>query len=148
MNNRNRICTLSTVLTLLLTVHLQPTTASAQGTAFTYQGRVTDTGTNFNGTGQFQFALVTSTNGQQATATAIMGGVSPNEFLSSCTLGFGGSGYITAPSVKITGGGGTGATASANLSGGMVIGITVLTPGSGYTSAPAITIAPPPTDYT
>jgi len=39
-----------------------PGTASAQSTVFTYQGRVTDNGTNFNGGGQFKFALVTGTN--------------------------------------------------------------------------------------
>jgi len=33
--------------------------ALAQGTAFTYQGRVTHSGTNFSGAGQFKFALVT-----------------------------------------------------------------------------------------
>ncbi len=64
----------------------------AQGTAFTYQGRISDSGTNFNGTGQFEFALVTSTNGQQATATATMGGLAGNEFVSSCSVGVGGSG--------------------------------------------------------
>ena len=133
---------------LLFTLNRVSSTAFGQGTAFTYQGRVTDNGTNFNGTGQFQFELVTSTNGQQATATAITGGVSPNEFLSSCIVGNGGSGYTTAPTVKISGGGGTGATAQANISGGMVTSITVLTPGSGYTSTPTITIAPPSTDYT
>ncbi|HEY3913862.1 MAG TPA: tail fiber domain-containing protein [Verrucomicrobiae bacterium] len=34
----------------------------AQSTTFTYQGRVQDNGTNFAGTGQFKFALVTSNN--------------------------------------------------------------------------------------
>jgi hypothetical protein len=41
----------------------------AQGTMFTYQGRVLDNGTNFTGGGQFEFALVTSSN-TSATATA------------------------------------------------------------------------------
>src|ERR1035437_9826184 len=64
----------------------------AQGTAFTYQGRVLDNGTNFTGTGQFQFALVTSTNfNHQATAAANLNGVSPNYFVSSCTLNTAGS---------------------------------------------------------
>ncbi|HEV2328750.1 MAG TPA: tail fiber domain-containing protein [Verrucomicrobiae bacterium] len=130
------------VLNLLISI------AYAKSTAFTYQGRVTDNGTNFNGTGQFEFALATGTNGQQATATATMGGVSPNEFLSSCTVSIEGSGYTTAPTVTFSGGGGSGATGQANISGGAVTSITVLTPGSGYSSAPTITIAPPSTDYT
>ena len=37
-------------------------TARPQGTTLSYQGRVVDNGTNFTGTGQFKFALVTSTN--------------------------------------------------------------------------------------
>ncbi len=132
----------------LLTLNLQLTIAHAQGTVFTYQGRVTDNGTNFNGTGQFQFALVTSTNGQTATATANMGGVSPTKFVSSCSIVNGGSGYTTAPAVSFSGGGGTGATATANLTGGVVTSITIDTPGSSYSSAPAVTIAPPPPVYT
>ncbi len=39
-----------------------PGAAWAQSTVFTYQGRVTDNGTNFNGGGLFKFALVTGTN--------------------------------------------------------------------------------------
>ena len=119
--------------------------ASAQSTTFTYQGRVTDNGTNFTGTGQFKFALVTSTNANhQATATANPGGVFPNYFVSSCTLNNGGNGYVTTPAVTISGGGGSGATASATLSGGVVTSVNVLTPGSGYTSVPTVTVAPPP----
>ena len=49
-------------LLALSTLNLQLSTAFAQNTAFTYQGRVTDNGTNFNGTGQFKFVLVTSPN--------------------------------------------------------------------------------------
>jgi len=40
------------VLLLFSTVNFQPSTLYAQGTAFTYQGRVTDNGTNFNGPGR------------------------------------------------------------------------------------------------
>ena len=51
-----------------------------------------------------------------------------------------GSGYATAPTVIISGGGGTGATARAFITNGIVNRIILLTPGSGYLSAPAITI--------
>lgn len=135
-------------LLLLATLNLQPSAVFAQVTAFTYQGRVTDNGTNFTGIGQFEFALVTSTNGQTATATAVMGGVSPSEFVSSCAVVNGGSGYIAPPAVSFSGGGGAGATATATVSGGKVAGITILTPGSGYSSAPTVTIAPPLPDFT
>src|ERR1022692_4396810 len=114
------------VAAMLALLNAQPTTAFAQGTAFTYQGRVTDNGTNFTGTGQFKLALVTSTNfNHQATATANLGGVSPNYFISYCTLNGGGNGYVTAPAVTISGGGGTGATASASMSRGVGTSVNV-----------------------
>ena len=52
----------------------------------------------------------------------------------------GGSGYLAAPLVSITGGGGTGATAVANLTNGVVTSITITSPGTGYTSAPTVTL--------
>lgn len=53
----------------------------------------------------------------------------------------GGRGYITVPSVSFTGGG-SGATATAVLSGGVVSAINVTAPGSGYASG-TMTIAAP-----
>jgi hypothetical protein len=49
-----------------------------------------------------------------------------------------GSGYTSAPQVNLTGGGGTGAVAVANISGGHITSISVLNGGSGYTSAPIV----------
>lgn len=53
-----------------------------------------------------------------------------------------GSGYTSAPTVGFTGGGGTGAAATATLgtgaSAGKVVTITITNPGSGYTSAPTV----------
>ncbi|MCX6930396.1 MAG: hypothetical protein NT154_45405 [Verrucomicrobia bacterium] len=113
----------------------------AQGMTFTYQGRVLDNGTNFTGTGQFKFALVTSTNSShQATATANLTG----SFVTSYNLTYGGSGYVTAPAVHVTGGGGSGATATATISGGVVAAIHPGNAGSGYSSPPTVTIDPPP----
>src|SRR2546429_3970274 len=87
----------------------------AQTTVVTYQGRVLDNGTNFTGTGQFKFALVTSTNiSSQATAIANLTG----NFVTSCTVVFGGNGYVAPPTVTISGGGGSGATAPATVPGG------------------------------
>jgi len=55
----------------------------------------------------------------------------------------GGSGYTAAPTVTITGGGGTGATGTAVLGtgsfAGEVVSVTITNQGSGYTSAPTIT---------
>ncbi len=62
--------------------------------------------------------------------------------LPGITVTDGGSGY-TAPTVDITGGGGTGATATATVSDGVITDITVTNPGTGFTSAPTITINDP-----
>ena len=56
------------------------------------------------------------------------------------TVGSGGSGYTSAPTVTITGGGGTGATAVAVLDGGEVAEINIVNHGSGYTSTPTVTL--------
>ena len=63
--------------------------------------------------------------------------------LTSVTIATGGSGYVGAPIVTITGGGGTGATAVADFDAatGTVTGITITSPGSGYTSAPTVTLS-------
>jgi hypothetical protein len=60
----------------------------------------------------------------------------------------GGSGYTVAPKVTIAGGGGTGATARAVLTGGAVSGVFITAGGSNYTSLPLITIDPPGTKAT
>jgi hypothetical protein len=65
------------------------------------------------------------------------------------TITDGGSHYkvATPPSVTITGGGGTGATATSTVStSGIVNGISITSGGSGYTSAPSITIDYSPKD--
>jgi len=55
----------------------------------------------------------------------------------------GGSRYLFAPKVTITGGGGAGATAQAFISKGKVRRVQVLTAGNGYLGAPTVTLAPP-----
>ena len=55
-------------------------------------------------------------------------------------IGDSGDQYVLPPTVTIEGGGGTGATAKAYLSGNKINYIQVLTPGSGYTSTPDIVI--------
>lgn len=57
------------------------------------------------------------------------------------TVGMGGTGYILPPQIIITGGGGTGANAVAQINElGQVIGVQIINPGYGYTSTPTITI--------
>lgn len=54
------------------------------------------------------------------------------------TVGTGGTGYLSAPTVSLTGGGGTGATAVAQLAGTAVDAVLITSPGKGYTSAPSV----------
>lgn len=56
------------------------------------------------------------------------------------TVGTGGSGYSAAPAVTISGGGGTGATAVAQMAGTVVQAIVIGNPGKGYTSQPTVSI--------
>jgi len=79
-------------------------------------------------------------SGLGASGTAVLSGST----LGSITLGSGGSGYYNAPLVTITGGGGTGATATAAFSAttGQITGFTVVTAGTGYTSVPTVNINP------
>ena len=57
------------------------------------------------------------------------------------TVSTGGTGYTSAPDVVISGGGGSGATAIAQLAGTAVQAIVVGGPGSGYTSTPTVVIS-------
>lgn len=53
----------------------------------------------------------------------------------------GGSGYTSAPTVTLSGGGGSGATATAEVIGGAVTAVLMGSPGSGYTSAPTVSFS-------
>lgn len=50
----------------------------------------------------------------------------------------GGSGYTSAPTVTFSGGGGSGAAATATLSGGKVTSVTITAAGTDYTSVPTV----------
>ena len=76
-------------------------------------------------------------SGTTATATATLGGLSAASF----TITSGTTTYSVAPTVDITGGGGSGAKFTAVLSNGLVTGITMNNSGSGYTTAPTITFS-------
>lgn len=72
--------------------------------------------------------------GTGAAATATIDGR-----VASIAIVTGGSGY-TAPTVTLSGGGGTGALATATTNGGVITGIAVTAAGTGYTSAPTVAI--------
>jgi hypothetical protein len=113
-----------------------------------YQGRVAvgNPPVNFDGLGQFKFALVDggTNTATAATATATLTITAAGSYVSSVTVTNGGTGYVAEPSVTFSGGGGSGAAATARVSGGAVTGITVTNGGSGYITAPSVNIAPPP----
>jgi hypothetical protein len=54
-----------------------------------------------------------------------------------------GTGYTSAPTVRFTGGGGSGATATATVAGGGVTAVAVTAPGTGYTSPPTVVLTDP-----
>jgi hypothetical protein len=145
---QNRFVALA--LLALSTFNHQLSTARAQNTAFTYQGRVMDNGTNFSGTSQFEFALGTNTNTTSGQAAGPVGALSgdpggvvvsggsiisitmiPAEYANANV----GSGYTSPPTVTIEGtadGHGSGATATAQIGGGSVTNVIVTSGGSGY----------------
>lgn len=69
--------------------------------------------------------------------------VKPFKEVKTITVTDGGSGYTTAPTVTITGGGGTAARATAFVTNGAVTSIEIDDGGDDYISAPTITIALP-----
>jgi hypothetical protein len=60
------------------------------------------------------------------------------DIVSAINLTAGGTGYTSEPTVTLTGGGGTGATAVAGINAGLVTSVTITNPGTGYTSAPVV----------
>lgn len=79
-------------------------------------------------------------NAGPATATATL----TSGAVSAINITWSGQGYLTAPTVTITGGGGSGATAgTVVISGGQVTSIPVSAGGTGYTSAPTVSISAP-----
>lgn len=121
--------------------------ASLPLTAVSGSGGTGSLTTYVNGAfGGFAGGVVIDTNGFNNTlGTALL--APAGNGVSSIPLTDGGSGYIGAPYVEITGGGGNGATATATVdlnpaspTYGQVTGIVITNPGQGYTSAPTITL--------
>ena len=86
----------------------------------------------------FTDPLATLPNG----SATLPGHVYPNNsgVVGSVVVTTGGVGYVAAPVVSFVGGGGSGATAIATLTGDAVTGITVTNGGTGYTSAPTVVL--------
>jgi FtsP/CotA-like multicopper oxidase with cupredoxin domain len=73
--------------------------------------------------------------------TTIMGaGEGPQGQVTGIRITDGGSGYTSAPLVTLTGGGGTGAMATAYILNGAVNEIQITSPGAGYTSVPTVVL--------
>jgi hypothetical protein len=71
---------------------------------------------------------------------------SPGNQVIGVNLTSAGSGYTSAPTITISGGGGSGATATAQIgpsSAGAIVSTTQASGGSGYTTAPTVSIASP-----
>jgi FtsP/CotA-like multicopper oxidase with cupredoxin domain len=98
-------------------------------------GSVTSVARSGGGAGYTTPAVaITGGGGTGATATAT------GQVDAVVLNGGGGTGYVT-PTASFSGGGGTGAAATVAVNGsGVITGFTVTNPGSGYASAPTVTI--------
>jgi hypothetical protein len=84
-------------------------------------------------------AELTAVGPYAATATATV----VNDFVVGAAVTDGGWGYTKTPTMRIIGGGGTGAEAVAVVSNEVVVAVNILYAGGGYTNTPVIVIAPP-----
>jgi len=81
--------------------------------------------------------VTANTVGNLTTGAIVTGGVAIDTF----TVSGAGSGYTTAPTVTVAGGGGSGLAVTAVVTNNVVTGFTITNPGSGYTSSPTITLS-------
>ncbi len=125
--------------------------APNQGATPTYS-KIQDTQLTFNpvgalslGTGAVGSVVLSAAGSGYTTAPLVTftgtgsgAGALATLFVTNIAVPAGGSGYTTAPTVTLAGGGGTGATATATVSGGVVTGVTVTNNGERYTSMPTV----------
>jgi hypothetical protein len=88
------------------------------------------------------YLIVTDNNTQSVQSNIATITTESTSVITGFIVESGGSGYTT-PHVVLIGGGGTGATAVARVSQGVVIALTLTNPGTGYTSAPTVTLRDP-----
>lgn len=103
-------------------------TVTTPGTGYTSAPTVTITDSGA-GTGATATGFVTAANSNLSSGT-----------VNSLTIGDNGTSGCTTATVGFTGGGGAGATAEATIAGGLISALTVTNPGSGYTTAPTVTL--------
>ena len=124
------------------------TSYSSNGTSWTTGGALpTDASATWNG--------IVYGGGQGSTATAVVGGFGGSGAVLQAVIGTGlyatqiisvnvisgGYNYSTPPTIVFTGGGGTGATATAAVLNGVIQSVTMVINGSGYSSQPTVTAA-------
>ena len=107
-------------------------------------GNITAINVTQGGSGYTEAPTVVITgdgSGASATATIAFSGGG----VESVTVTNGGAGFnpFNLPAITFSGGGGTGAAAEATIVDGIITGITVTSPGSGYSVAPTVTIGVP-----
>jgi hypothetical protein len=74
--------------------------------------------------------------------TTVMGaGMGPSGEVTGISITTGGAGYTSVPSVSISGGGGSGATAVATIHNGVVNTLHITNPGTSYSSQPSVLIS-------
>jgi len=96
-------------------------------------------GTVSNGTAALKF-VGTRASGTPTVVGGAVTAITLNGAVRSVDMVIGGSGYISAPTIYVTGGGGSNATCVAKVIDGVVRYIDVTNSGDGYTSIPTITV--------
>lgn len=96
-----------------------------------------------SGTSQ-SFSIVNPGRGYTSVPGVVVTKANLGGQVSAFTVTCKGAGYLVAPAITFTGGGGSGAAAEATIDNGSITTISITTGGTGYTSAPAITIDSPP----
>ncbi|BCM93312.1 hypothetical protein IAD21_05203 [Abditibacteriota bacterium] len=140
------LLTNGTLTTGIVTASQASPTTSLNFNGGTLKATSTNAGTSYLNNANVDTVNVYSGGGiidNNGTSITISRGLlAPNgSGVTSIPVASGGVGYIGAPLVQITGGGGTGATAYAVVSGGQVTSIVITSPGIGYTSAPTVTLS-------
>ena len=85
-------------------------------------------------------ALDTATGDPDVLFLKYITGGSMTEQVQGVAVNDGGTGYLTIPTVTISGGDGLGATATATIANGSVISVDITSKGTGYTSTPSVSI--------
>jgi hypothetical protein len=95
-----------------------------------------------SGTSQ-SFAIVNPGRGYTSAPGVIVTKPNLGGQVSAFTVTCKGAGFLISPAITLTGGGGSGAAAVANIENGSITTISITTGGTGYTSAPAVSIDAP-----